>query len=143
MESPAVPGPLRATLLQSVTNLTAPSSSPTVFFTAAPPISTSHTPLMFRPLSDTIQIKEEPVCTPSPLHQSLPRSFPSSSDTEDDSQGKLNLVHGDSFADFPQLSLFLPQTPAQGSQSSSKCQLHRRLRTQAVLMTNVHPRSVG
>ncbi|KAF8154435.1 DNA repair protein endonuclease SAE2/CtIP C-terminus-domain-containing protein [Crassisporium funariophilum] len=96
------PTPARNSLLKTVTNIAAPSSSPTVFLdpalvtkTAQP--SSSRVPLAFKPIPNTIQIKEEPSSTPSPLNcpkQSLPlqrsvfgkSQMCGSSDTEDDSQ---------------------------------------------------------
>jgi len=52
--------PLRDSLLRSVTNLSVPSSSPTVFLDKNNSSTRTPTPLAFRPLPDDIFIKEEP-----------------------------------------------------------------------------------
>ncbi|KAF9556866.1 hypothetical protein CPC08DRAFT_743805 [Agrocybe pediades] len=93
--------PLHNSLLKSVTNTTAPSSSPSVFLDKRDAQIRTPTPLQFQPIPipDSIVIKEEPQsCTPSPLHVSRPNTpeqpplsqsrIPGSgsSETEDDSQ---------------------------------------------------------
>ncbi|KAJ3501210.1 hypothetical protein NLJ89_g9443 [Agrocybe chaxingu] len=83
---------LRDTFLKSVTNIAAPSSSPTVFLSPSRTTTPTSTrvPLSFKPIPDTVQIDAEPSSTPSPVGgSSFRRSLqhlPSSSDTEDDSQ---------------------------------------------------------
>ncbi|KAH9476297.1 hypothetical protein JR316_0011871 [Psilocybe cubensis] len=81
--------PLRKSLLSTVTNMTAPSASPTVF-NVHRSANIPTTPLAAQPMPDAIQVKPEPSSSPINLNRSSSPSIEphiqASSETEDDSQ---------------------------------------------------------
>ncbi|KAF8806782.1 hypothetical protein BYT27DRAFT_7100717 [Phlegmacium glaucopus] len=100
---PTTPPVLPNPHLKSVTNMSAPSCSPTVFLNAPSTINigqslTTRVPLTFHPIPSTLHVQGEPSSTPSPVNDNKPNAslqhspalkrpyIPSSSDTEDDSQ---------------------------------------------------------